>query len=380
MVDDDPAVDAFRAVTLHALGRFVMFFLGQFAFYLLCACAGWQQAYDFVALVVYYPVYWPFFGSGGDGFVLVVVPFLAMSLYSALLTWLDMAYRKRRYGDWVAGGRVHFTIRGGLLLMFLCAICLGALRTLDHDLRARNVDYYAEVEHLIFADNGRVLVGQIGRRVMDHYEVFEGIKCWDCASGRGLLALPQAQGNERLLARGPSADTFLTYSRSEVTMWNVRTGKGDVRLRFGERQAKAVGASSNGQFVAVADDEGLVKVFSVEEGHEVWESWILSKGKIVKMVVCCDGTVLVAGDEDGGVWLEKEKRMGESRPLWEHVVLCRWWCLALAPDGSTAATDADVSRDVVLWNLETRRRRCNLVADECNRSPAGKPEKPGKMG
>ena len=145
-----------------------------------------------------------------------------------------------------------------------------------------------------------------------------------------------------------------TGSREAVKVWDVATGESIRSFSTGGADSIEVAVSDDGQHVALGSNVGIVRVWDVETGKQLWTrecaAWIVAIAVSGNLVVTCS-------DENTNVWHLTSGELLQTLRMTDAV--------AVAVHGQRAITSSDGT--VRMWDVATgeelvRRRYGDAVA------------------
>jgi eukaryotic-like serine/threonine-protein kinase len=167
-------------------------------------------------------------------------------------------------------------------------------------------------------------------------------------------------------------EELLAQCPEDLRGWEWRYLKG---LRYAafpvlrhESAVYCVAFSRDGQYLATATKDGVVRLWRVKDGQEI-QRWQAHEDNATCVQFSPDGRYLASGGWDSKIkfWDVNKAVDGETpAPLFclEHSDRIRVWSVAFSPDGERLATsggrDEDEKGEVKVWDLKTAREEFTL--------------------
>jgi WD40 repeat protein len=175
------------------------------------------------------------------------------------------------------------------------------------------------------------------------------VRVWDLARARLKGNFNEGGGRARAIAFAPDGTKLATGNESGViTLWDLATGKPAATLAGHQQSIRALAFTPDGKQLASSSHDETVKLWEVSSGKET--AVLRGTGSATGMTFSRDGKLLATaakGDREVILWdMETRKEKGRFGPL-------RYSCYstALTPDGKTvAATDGT---EIHLWEVAT---------------------------
>jgi WD40 repeat protein len=146
----------------------------------------------------------------------------------------------------------------------------------------------------------------------------------------------------------PDGRRMITGSQDrKIIVWDGAWTKPGRTLSLHDDWVRSLAVSPDGRLLASASDDGVI-VLTAMAGYEPVASWRGHAGPVGQVAFPPDGGSLLSVGWDG---VARQWDLGSRERAayaWEAQ---RLLCLAVAPDGMTAAAGAE-SGDVVVWDLE----------------------------
>ncbi len=187
------------------------------------------------------------------------------------------------------------------------------------------------------------------------------VKFWTLASNPERLAeLPPQKGIILAVEFSPDAKSVIISSHdSRVTRWELPSLK-PLATYWQKVLVEQLALSADGQTLATAGSDNLVKIWDVESGQELRVLRGHTAG-ISHLVFSADGRTVasVAGGHTVRVW---SIRGSEEKDVLLHRGLVVY--IAVSPDGKMLATSDPNFRTVKLWDVPTQRATTFLTNDK----------------
>jgi WD40 repeat protein len=172
---------------------------------------------------------------------------------------------------------------------------------------------------------------------------------WEVATFRG-------PSGGRCVAYSPDGQSLAVASQDgTVRLWDVQTGQERAPLTGHKSYVTSVGYSADGQSLASASGDGTVRLWDAATGRERAVLRGPATG-VLSVAYSPDGLTLASGSEDGAV------RLWDTATGKERATLAgrreKVWSVAFAPDGRTLAIASFGT--VRLWEVKTGQDRTPL--------------------
>jgi WD40 repeat protein len=146
----------------------------------------------------------------------------------------------------------------------------------------------------------------------------------------------------------PDGGTMITGSQDrQIIFWDGAWSKPRRKLTIHDDWIRSLAVSHDGRQLASASDDGVI-VLTHLKGHPMQVSWRGHVGPVGQVAFTPAGDALLSVGWDGVV--RQWDRGGRETAAYAWGA-GRLYCLAVAPDGMTAAAGAE-NGDVVIWDLE----------------------------
>ena len=223
------------------------------------------------------------------------------------------------------------------------------------------------VKSLAFSPDGTLLAsGGDDRR----------IKLWHVFLGRALVDFPQQYNWVTWVAFSPDGATLVTANMGEVKMFDIRTGSQVGTLRTPGGWLRRPIYSPDGNILAAGTNSGGVSLFEISTREHLWtvDPPTELRSAIGEMSFSPDGKLITACSTFGlsvGVFGVEERKV-------VCILRGRFVSASFAPDSQVLAAGGGASNQpedrLVLWELPSGRRICDIDCEENVRSVAFSPD------
>jgi WD40 repeat protein len=196
------------------------------------------------------------------------------------------------------------------------------------------------------------------------------VRLWDLATGKRRAILRGHTDNVVGVAFSPDSKLLATASwDGSVRLWEVESGKQRAALLGHARQdhngrpmpAFAVTFSPDGQFLASGGADETVRIWDIATGKE--RAVLQHTDDVCSLAITVDGKLLATRTMTGIITIWDLAEGKELRHFGEYLGRNRIYCLLLAPDGKTLASNGLTIEKVQLWDTTTGEEQATLKAD-----------------
>jgi WD40 repeat protein len=176
------------------------------------------------------------------------------------------------------------------------------------------------------------------------------IKVWDVAERKEVLTFREHTGPVPDFAISPDGRRIASASAGTVLVWDARTGKVELTRKNEKASVSGVAFSPDGARLAALSTDGLLRVWEVPGGRQVFVCDRLPGYHIGRIVFSPDGKYLLAGGDAVTVW---DAGTGKKvRTLQGSLTVANW--LAFSRDGKLLAATG-YPAGVVVWDFASGR-------------------------